>query len=52
MAFLHAFLALSVALAMGTFIGCERRWRQRNTGRDLDHVVGELNGSPRVRSAI
>jgi putative Mg2+ transporter-C (MgtC) family protein len=39
MAFPHTFLALSVAFVLGTSIGFERQWRQRNAGPRTNVLV-------------
>src|SRR5271165_1125250 len=39
MAFLHTFLALIVAFVLGTAIGFERQWRQRNAGLRTNVLV-------------
>ena len=39
MAFLHTLLALGVAFVLGTGIGFERRWRQRNAGLRTNVLV-------------
>jgi putative Mg2+ transporter-C (MgtC) family protein len=39
MAFLHTFLALAVAFVLGTLIGFERQWRQRNAGLRTNVLV-------------
>lgn len=39
MAFLHTLLALSVAFVLGTSIGFERQWRQRNAGLRTNVLV-------------
>lgn len=39
MAFLHTLLALGVAFALGTSIGFERQWRQRNAGLRTNVLV-------------
>ena len=39
MAFLHTFLALAVAFVLGTAIGFERQWRQRNAGLRTNVLV-------------
>ncbi len=39
MAFLHTFAALTVAFVLGTLIGFERQWRQRNAGLRTNALV-------------
>jgi putative Mg2+ transporter-C (MgtC) family protein len=39
MTFLHTFLALAVAFVLGTGIGFERQWRQRNAGLRTNVLV-------------
>ena len=39
MPFLHTFLALTVAFVLGTSIGFERQWRQRNAGLRTNVLV-------------
>ena len=39
MAFLHTLLALSVAFVLGTLVGFERQWRQRNAGLRTNVLV-------------
>jgi len=39
MAFLHTFVALAVAFVLGTSIGFERQWRQRNAGLRTNVLV-------------
>jgi putative Mg2+ transporter-C (MgtC) family protein len=39
MAFLHSILALAVAFVLGTAIGFERQWRQRNAGLRTNVLV-------------
>jgi putative Mg2+ transporter-C (MgtC) family protein len=63
MAFLHTFFALTVAFVLGTGIGFERQWRQRNAGLRTVVLVAtgaaafvelgmRLNGNPGAVSII
>src|ERR1700759_2115319 len=45
MAYLHTLIALAVAFVLGTGIGFERQWRQRNAGLRT-HVLVAVGAAP------